>query len=79
MRYLAAMSGNTATRRLRPILALLCLVLAAQGAGAAPDSVVTLFAAASTSNAIAEIADSYEKQGDGHIHTVFASSGVLAR
>ncbi len=56
-------------------------VLAAlsRAAGAAPDSTVTLFAAASTSNAVAEIAEAYEQQGNGHIHTVFASSGVLAR
>ncbi len=67
--------------RLWRIIGGVAAVLAAlsRAAGAAPDSAITLFAAASTSNAVAEIADSYQRQGNGHIHTVFASSGVLAR
>lgn len=48
-------------------------------AGAAPESDVAIFAAASTTNAITEIAAAWEAAGHGHVHTVFASSGVLAR
>jgi molybdate transport system substrate-binding protein len=46
---------------------------------AAPDSDVTIFAAASTSNAVTEIAAAWEAAGNGHVRAVFASSGVLAR
>lgn len=51
----------------------------APGARAAPDSDITIFAAASTSNAISEIAEAWEAAGNGHVRAVFASSGVLAR
>jgi len=54
-------------------------VLFVPGVRAASKSDVTIFAAASTSNAITEIAEAWEAAGQGHVRTVFASSGVLAR
>lgn len=48
-------------------------------AHAAPESDVTIFAAASTSNAITEIAAAWKAAGNSPVRTVFASSGVLAR
>ena len=51
----------------------------APGARAAPDSELTIFAAASTSSAIIEITEAWEAAGNGHVRAVFASSGVLAR
>jgi len=59
----------------------LAVVLAALSgpARAAPESDVTIFAAASTSNAVTEIAAAWEAAGRGQVRTVFASSGVLAR
>lgn len=46
---------------------------------AASESDVTIFAAASTSIAVTEIAEAWKATGKGRIHLVFASSGVLAR
>lgn len=46
---------------------------------AASESDVTIFAAASTSNAITEIAAAWKAAGNGPVRAVFASSGVLAR
>jgi len=67
-------------RVLRFISGVAAVLAALSGpAGAAPESDVTIFAAASTSNAVTEIAAAWEAAGNGHVHTVFASSGVLAR
>jgi molybdate transport system substrate-binding protein len=60
------------------LLAVLTVFLV-PAARAASESDVTIFAAASTSNAITEIAAAWEAAGNGHVRMVFASSGVLAR
>ncbi len=64
-------------------LALAALLLAALPHAARPATAdadtITVFAAASTSNAIGEITDTWTASGNGHVHTVFASSGMLAR
>ncbi len=75
------MSVEFPTRRMTLALAALLLAAlphAARAATADADT-VTLFAAASTSNAIGDIAAAWEAGGRGHVHTVFASSGMLAR
>lgn len=46
---------------------------------AAPGNDVTIFAAASTTNAVTEIAAAWEAAGHGRVRCVFASSGILAR
>lgn len=63
------------------LLAALAVLTAfpAPGARAAPESDITIFAAASTSNAITEIVEAWKAAGNGDVHAVFASSGVLAR
>ena len=67
-------------RVLRYISAVAAVLAALSGlARAAPESDITIFAAASTSNAITEIAAAWKTAGNGHVRTVFASSGVLAR
>jgi molybdate transport system substrate-binding protein len=67
-------------RVLRFISGVAAVLAALSGvARAAPESDITIFAAASTSNAITEIAAAWKAGGNGHVHTVFASSGVLAR
>ena len=53
--------------------------LAALSGLAAADDDLTIFAAASTSNAVTEIAGAWEAAGNGHVRGVYASSGVLAR
>jgi molybdate transport system substrate-binding protein len=67
--------------RVTQIISGVAAVLAALSgpARAAPESDVTIFAAASTNNAITEIAAAWEAAGNGHVRAVFASSGVLAR
>jgi molybdate transport system substrate-binding protein len=72
MKFPRSISGAVA------LLAVLA-VFFVPGARAAPESDVTIFAAASTSNAITEIAEAWKAAGNGHVHAVFASSGVLAR
>ncbi len=51
------------------------------GGSAAPraEQPVTLFAAASTVNAVAAVAQAYEAGGGGRVRTVFAASSTLAR
>lgn len=66
MRFLPFISGAIAA------------LATASGPLAAEDE-ITMFAAASTSNAITEIAEAWAAAGNGHVRTVFASSGVLAR
>jgi len=68
MKLLQSIAGAAA------ILAVLC-----GPARAAPEGEVTVFAAASTSLALAEIAEAWKAAGHGHLRAVFASSGVLAR
>ena len=67
-------------RVLRFISGVAAVLAALSGpARAAPDSDITIFAAASTNNAITEIAAAWKAAGNGHVRAVFASSGVLAR
>jgi molybdate transport system substrate-binding protein len=68
MRFPRILSGAIAT--------LIALSGLAQAAEPPP---LTVFAAASTSAAMSEIAARHEAQGGGEIRLVFASSGVLAR
>ncbi len=63
-----------AIRALAGILALLTLATPARA-----DRPVTIFAAASTTPAMEEIARLYEEAGNGRVRLVFASSGLLAR
>lgn len=71
------------TRRLALRFALTALLLTALphgGRAATTDAdTITLFAAASTSNAIGDIVAAWQAGGNSHVHTVFASSGMLAR
>jgi molybdate transport system substrate-binding protein len=68
-------------RSISEAIALLVVLAAfpAPATHATPKRDVTIFAAASTSNAITEIAAAWESAGNGHVRAVFASSGVLAR
>ena len=58
--------------------ALLTAILLAGGAPRA-EPPVTLFAAASTFEAVAAVARAYEAGGGGRVRTVFAASSTLAR
>lgn len=60
-------------------LAACLLALVTMAAPVRADQPVTIFAAASTTPAMAEIARLYEDAGNGPVRAVFASSGVLAR
>ncbi len=60
-------------------LALLILALLTLAMPARADRPVTIFAAASTTPAMEEIARLYEEAGNGRVRLVFASSGLLAR
>lgn len=55
------------------------LALFVMATPARADRPVTIFAAASTTPAMEEIARLYEEAGNGRVRLVFASSGVLAR
>ncbi len=70
----------TAIARFRAVFvaALLTVILCASAAPRA-EPPVTLFAAASTVNAVAAVARAYEAGGGGTVRTVFAASSTLAR
>lgn len=63
----------------RLLSAFLFAVLTAAGSATAQTSPLTVFAAASTSTALEEVAALYEADGHPAPRLVFASSGVLAR
>ncbi len=60
------------------LIALFVMVLGI-GAALASEGDVTVFAAASTTNAITEIGELYEARGLGHVTPSFASSSTLAK
>lgn len=69
---------------MRQLLLRLCAVAAALGWGAAAvaqdvNEPVTIFAAASATDAVNEIAEAYAAQGGGSLRPVVASSSTLAR
>jgi len=59
-------------------ICLVLLIIAPCNAAAADDE-ITVFAAASTTNAVVEIAELYEKLNLGRVATSFASSSTLAK
>jgi molybdate transport system substrate-binding protein len=61
------------------VYALLILVFALVAPARASEPTVILFAAASTTDAVTEVAQAYEAQGHGRVRTVFGSSATLAR
>ena len=61
------------------VIALALSMTAAEGRAAQPAGSVTLFAAASTTNALSEIVGLYEERHSVRIRTVFAASSTLAR
>ena len=64
----------------RGLIPLLAMVLAAMtGLAWAQPATVTVFAAASTTNAITDIGNLFESQGKGKIQASFASSSTLAK
>ena len=65
------------TARIAAVLAL--LTLAVGGPARAQEEPVTLFAAASTTEAVNEIAEAFAASGGGSLRPVFASSSTLAR
>ncbi len=60
-------------------LALVLFPLFAAGPAKAAEADITVFAAASTTNALTEIAKIYEAEGNGKVALSFASSSTLAR
>ncbi len=66
-------------RRPAKIVCFLAALLIAFSAAPRAEPPVTLFAAASTVNAVAAVARTYEAGGGGRIRTVFAASSTLAR
>lgn len=62
---------------IRALACILCLLALAMPARA--DRPVTIFAAASTTPPMEEIARLYDEAGNGRVRLVFASSGLLAR
>ena len=68
----------TAHRHHAFVTALLTAILSLSSAPRAGEA-VTLFAAASTVNAVAAAAQAYEAGGGGKVRTVFAASSTLAR
>lgn len=72
-------SDETMPSRPRSLgIAAALLILFSAGAARA-EQPVTLFAAASTTNAVEAIARAYEESGQGKLRPVFASSSTLAR
>ncbi len=68
-----------AFRRPAKIVWFLAALLTAFSAAPRAEPPVTLFAAASTVNAVAAVARAYEAGGGGKLRTVFAASSTLAR
>jgi len=77
---LSETTGMTAPTRRSLGLAAAALALAIALPAAADDATpITIFAAASTSNAVNEIAALYEAEGHGAVRPVFAASSTLAK
>lgn len=68
-----------AGRLLRSLAAALLLLTLALPARAADNGTVTVFAAASLTDALQKIGKAYEAAGNGHVTFNFAASSVLAR
>lgn len=67
------------TRGLLPFLVLALALMAWSGLAGAQPATVTVFAAASTTNAVTDIGKLFESQGKGKIQASFASSSTLAK